>query len=135
MIPLNLNRRVFTWFGLCPFDSSAKMWKKYFAIGFVFVGFAIECIQLYASFKVLIESPKNDLKTSLIAFVQITALMASIYSDFAIFFQRNQIIDTFPMIEKIYKKSEFFFTFKPILNSYLFTPFSVHSWLTFRRKS
>lgn len=107
MIPLHLNRCVFTWFGLCPFDAREKMWQKYFAIVFPFVGVTIECIELYASVKVLIASPKTDLKTSLIAFVQITALMASIYSDFAIFFQRNQIIDIFPMIEKIYKKSEY----------------------------
>lgn len=136
MIPLHLNRCVFTWFGLCPFDARAKLWKTYFAIGFLFVGLTIECIQLNASAKVLIASPKTDFKTLLVAFVQFSALMASIYSDLAIFYHRNQIIDTFSLIEKIYKKSEhsIWNTFKSIFDSYLLIPLAVYLWVVFRRK-
>lgn len=107
MNPLHFNRRILTWLGLCPFDAREKMWKKYFAIVYLFVCFIVEFIQLYASVKVLIASPKTDLETLLIAFVEIIALMATIYTDLVILSQRNQIIDTFPMFEKIYKKCEY----------------------------
>lgn len=106
MKPLVTNRRVLTWFCICPFDPNTSVLKKtFFGILTLFL-FASALSGAISSIVFFVHNVSIDLENSLYSVLQIAANSNLSYLYLVAFFSREKISLFLATLEEIYQESK-----------------------------
>lgn len=107
MIPLDENKKVFTWFGICPLDGrSPQRTKSYRYIVIFLFYFGMTCMFL-SSVTYFAKHVSNDLENALYALFEIVGIFNSLFSVTVGIFLNKKIAEIFKNYEQFYAESEY----------------------------
>lgn len=95
MKPFEINRRVFTWFCICPNENKKNYLFTTIVIAFFLIGFFISFIFVLNTFAI-------DLEEAFYGIFQLFAIIDVLYFLFCAIALRHKIARIFPMFQRIY---------------------------------
>lgn len=106
MEPFKTNRKLLTWFCLCPADETANNWTK---IGYITTTILTNLpltFMLITSVIYFLTYFKIDIAESLYGFFQIGGTLSLLYGFWAVLFSRNKMKAIFDDLSEIYRASK-----------------------------
>lgn len=108
MKPLATNQRVLIWFCVCPDESSSNR-QKLAHIAFTTAVVVSIFFCYIPSIEFFVKFVSIDLKDSLYALFQVSALSYAIYTVIFVYFSRQKFIAIFENLSKIYNECKAYF--------------------------
>lgn len=106
MKPLELNQKALIWLFMCSADKTADRRKKILYFFCFLLVFSANVAALIAATKFALKFFSTDLKESLYAFFQISAIAGIVYVMLAAFLLRHKINTIFTQLSDIYAASK-----------------------------
>lgn len=112
VVPLKTNRKVLTWFCLCPADETTSKWMKFRNIAFTFITITPLTFMFITSIMYFVRYFKTDRAESLYGFFQIGGTLSLLYGFWAVLFSRDKMKAIFDHLNEIYQTSKESFSLK-----------------------
>lgn len=106
MEPFKTNRKMLTWFCLCPVDETATKWTKFGYIITTILTILPLTFMLITSIIYFLKYFEIDLEESLYGFFQIGGTLSLLYGFWAVLFSRNKMKAIFDDLSEIYRASK-----------------------------
>lgn len=99
---LTLNKSIFKWLCIYPFESGASILKKNSSVIFVVLVISIEITSLKLSFLFICENAKTDFSNSLYAFIQMAGFICVISTLTVAYISRHELVNVIVIMQGIY---------------------------------